>query len=63
LEELIDHVGEDRYELAPFENRELMVVAEVEEPSAELEARELPRREPLGSERRKIYLHGALFLL
>jgi hypothetical protein len=62
LEELIDHVGEDRHELAPFEDREFVVVAEVEEPSAELESREFSTREPLGTERRKIYLHGALFL-
>jgi hypothetical protein len=37
LEEFVDHFGEDRHELAPFENGQILISAEVEEPRAELE--------------------------
>ena len=38
LEELVDHVGEDRHELAALENWQLLVLAEVEQARAELQA-------------------------
>jgi hypothetical protein len=38
LEELVDHLGEDRHELAPLENGQILVSAEVEQARAELQA-------------------------
>ena len=45
LEELIDHVGEDRDELAAVEDRQHVVISEVEESRAELSRRDSSRLE------------------
>jgi hypothetical protein len=37
LKELIDHLGEDRHELASLENRQILVVAEVQKSRAKFE--------------------------
>ena len=62
LEELVDHVGKDRHELEPLENRQLLVFGQIEQSGAEFESGEFSTREPLGPKRDKIDRHGVTTL-
>ena len=63
LKELVEQLGEDRHELDSFEERELKVFGEIEEPGTKVETRELSVREalsPKGDHGSEIIIRAAL---